>query len=106
MKNKKEVEKVITSNKGKFRYLLTNEALMDLKKSAYPNSILYSIPRSTARQAGPPILKDEDKQYIYTQPVGKFRYFIDDTGHLRIGCRDFNRATSKKILKWAGVMVD
>lgn len=97
----------ITSNRGRYHYKLTPTELIELSPKGLGRYILQV---TEMKRAGLP------RHYDYTTPepgvtcirkhgsLCLFSYYLDAEGRLRIGCREFNKATTKKLLRWAGLL--
>ena len=107
-------ECIITSNRGQYRYKLTRTGFVEFgKNSVYQYSIdrtniVLALSADDARTSvdvwydvwyvddGNKFIKDGNR-FI------KYGTSLDTDGHLRIGCRDFNKATTRLLQKWFGL---
>lgn len=95
----------ITSNRGRHHYKLTPTELIELRPKYG-----YILQVTEMNRMGLP------RHYDYTTPIPEitcirkhgslclFSYYLDAEGRLRIGCREFNKATTRKLLRWAGLL--
>lgn len=98
----------ITSNRGRHHYKLTPTELIELPLKGYGGYILpvtemkrVGLPRHNGTTPIPEVTCIHSNNNI---GCGFFPYYLDAEGRLRIGCREFNKATTKKLLRWAGLL--
>ena len=107
-------ECIITSNRGQYRYKLTRTGFVEFgKNSVYQ----YNIDRTNIRLAlSADDSADDDETSVdvwyvddggnkLIKSVASLSYdkSLDTDGHLRIGCRDFNKTTTRLLQKWFGL---
>ena len=93
----------ITSNSGRYKYKLTPTELIELDKQQG-----YTAQRTMFAIAGPPLWDSQLRFVVFSNRSGRqfdftYYYYKDSRGCLNIGCRRFNKTTTKKLLKWAGL---
>ena len=96
-------ECIITSNRGQYRYELTLTGFVEFGKiSVYQ----YNIDRTNIARA---LSAGDDGTSVdvwYVRDAGnksiEFDTSLDTDGHLSIGCRDFNKTTTRLLQKWFG----
>lgn len=104
---KSESECIITSNRGFFKYKLTRTGFAEFGSYCVYQ---YNIDRTNIALA----LSERNGRcrnfrvdVWYVRDDGnqstKFDTSLATNGHLSIGCRDFNKATTRLLKKWCGL---
>lgn len=91
----------ITSNRGRHHYRLTPTELIELRPLGYTLQV-SEIRRmeDTVGTVAPEITCICRGNNLFYH----FSYYLDKKGHLHIGCREFNKTMTKKLLRWAGLL--
>ena len=99
-------ERIITSNRGQHRYKLTLTGFVEFGKNSVHQ---YNIDRTNIALALSEETGDAGTSVDVWYEGNKFRKFdasrvyLATNGHLNIGCRDFNKATTRLLKKWCGL---
>ena len=89
-------ERIITSNRGRHTYKLTLTGFVEFGR----NVLQYNIDRHNIALAFAGTSVDVwCVRYDGSKSI-KFDTSVDTNGRLSIGCRDFNKATTRLLLKW------
>ena len=94
----------ITSNRGRHHYRLTPTELIDLRRDyilQVTEMKRVGLPRASSNTPLPEVTCVRSNNKF--DPCS-FPYYLDAEGRLRIGCREFNKATTRKLLRWAGLL--
>ena len=96
----------ITSNRGRYHYKLTPTELIEMRPKCGRG---YTLQVTEMKRVGlpPGTTPIPEVTCIHSNNnfgCGSFPYYLDAEGRLRIGCREFNKATTKKLFRWAGLL--
>lgn len=90
-------ERIITSNRGVFKYKLTHTGFVEFGRNSVKPYSQYSIDRTNIALAFSEGFVDA--WYKGNKNI-KFAASLDTDGCLSIGCREFNKSTTRLLKKW------
>lgn len=92
--------KRITSDCGRYHYKLTPNELIEMS----PNGYILQVTEMWRMGLPQPHYRSIACISRSNNTFHCFSYYLDEKGILHIGCREFNKTTTKTLLRWAGLL--